>query len=112
MHSTLKPEDPFNFPLHWCTSHTLHVEDFIYMLNLDQYGCRNGAKFNISKFHSYSTLIHSYSALIFIHFQHLYLFKIQHLYLYSTVVFGYEIIIHSTIFIHSRFTARLSYAWK
>ena len=34
--STLKPEDPFNFShfigLH---SHTSHVEDFIYMLNLD-----------------------------------------------------------------------------
>ena len=34
MHSTLKPEDPFN--LSHCTgvhAHTLNVEDFIYMLN-------------------------------------------------------------------------------
>ena len=32
----LKPEDPFNFS--HCTdvhAHTLHVKDFIYMLNLD-----------------------------------------------------------------------------
>ena len=35
--STLKPDDPFNFS-HWIGlhAHALHVEDFIYMLNLDQ----------------------------------------------------------------------------
>ena len=38
-----------------------------------------------------------YSALIFIHVQHLYLRKIQHLYLYSTVIFVHEIIIHSEV---------------
>ena len=37
MHLILKPEDPFN--LSYCIgvhAHTSHVEDFIYMLNLDQ----------------------------------------------------------------------------
>ena len=37
MHATLKPEDPFNFSR--CTgvhARALHVEDLIYMLNLDQ----------------------------------------------------------------------------
>ena len=37
MHSTLKPEDPFS--LSHCNgvhARTLHVEDFIYMLNSDQ----------------------------------------------------------------------------
>ena len=36
MHSTLKPQDPFNFS-HCIGVHarTLHVKDFIYMLNLD-----------------------------------------------------------------------------
>ena len=57
------------------------------------YGCRNGAKFNILKFCSYSTFIHSYST--FVSIQHYYLFKIQHLYLYSTVLFVHKIIIHS-----------------
>ena len=39
-----------------------------------------------------------YSALIFIHFQHLPLFKIEHLHLYSTVIFVHNIIIHLEIF--------------
>ena len=60
------------------------------------YGCRNGAKFNILKFYSYSTFIHSYST--FVSIQRYYLFKIQHLYLYSTVLFVHKIIIHSTTF--------------
>ena len=37
MHSTLKLQDPFNFS--HCIGvhvHTLHVEDFISVLNLDQ----------------------------------------------------------------------------
>ena len=38
-----------------------------------------------------------YSALTFINIQHLYLCKIQHLYLYSTVIFVHKIIIHSEI---------------
>ena len=29
-----------------------------------QYGCRNGAKFNVLKFYSYSTFIYSYSPII------------------------------------------------
>ena len=62
------------------------------------YGCRNGAKFNILKFYSYLTCIHSY--LTFVSIQHYYLFKIQHLYLYSTVLFVHNIIIHSET-IHS-----------
>ena len=35
MHSTLEPQDPFNF--NHCTgvqARTLHIKDFIYMLNL------------------------------------------------------------------------------
>ena len=60
---------------------------------LSHYDCRNGAKFNILKFYSYSTFIHSYST--FVSIQHHYLFKIQHLYLYSTVLFVHKIIIHS-----------------
>ena len=38
MHSTLKPQDPFNFSR--CTgvhARTLHVKDFIYMLKLDRF---------------------------------------------------------------------------
>ena len=58
-----------------------------------QYGCRNGAKFNILKFYSYLTFIDSY--LTFVSIQHHYLFKIQHLYWYSTVLFVHKIIIHS-----------------
>ena len=37
MRSTLKPEDPFN--LSYCIgvhAYTSHLEDFIYVLNLDQ----------------------------------------------------------------------------
>ena len=30
------------------------------------YGCQSGAKFNILKFDSYSTFIHSYSTLLFV----------------------------------------------
>ena len=60
---------------------------------LQMYGCRNGAKFNILKFYSYSTFIHSYST--FVSIQHYYLFKLQHLFLYSTVLFVHKIIIHS-----------------
>ena len=52
------------------------------------------------KFYSYSTFIHLYSTFIhlystFVSIQHYYLFKIQHLYLYSTVLFVHKIIIHS-----------------
>ena len=38
MHSTFKPEDPFNSS-HCTGVHvgTLHVKDFIYMLNLDKF---------------------------------------------------------------------------
>ena len=57
------------------------------------YGCRNGAKFNILKFYSYSTFIHSYST--FVSIQHYYSFKIQHRYLYSSVLFVHKIIVHS-----------------
>ena len=46
----------------------------------------NGAKFNSLTFYSYST---------FVSIQHYYSFKIQHLYLYSTVLFVHKIIIHS-----------------
>ena len=38
MHSTLKPQDPFNFS--HCTgvhARTLHVKDFIYMLISDRF---------------------------------------------------------------------------
>ena len=38
MHSTLKPQDSFNFS--HCigvNARTLHVKDFIYMLNLDRF---------------------------------------------------------------------------
>ena len=36
------------------------------ILNRLMYGCRNGAKFNILKFYSYSTFIHSYSTFVFV----------------------------------------------
>ena len=66
------------------------------------YGCRNGAKFNILKFFSYSTFIHSYST--FVSIQHYYFFKIQHLFLYSTVLFIHKIVIHSeTIYPFNKF---------
>ena len=137
---------------------------------LVKYGCRNGAKFSILKFYSYSTFFHSYSPFIyshstfvcsysafvyyiqhlfiriqhlFIHIQHLFI-HIQHLFIhiqhlcvisisiYSSSTFMLNNYIHSKFnicilflilsiqrflsiqqfFIHSRFTAHLSYAWK
>ena len=77
-------------------------------------GCRNGAKFNILKFYSYSTFIHSYST--FVSIQHYHLFRIQHL--YSAVLFVHKIIIHSETIIHSttfysfKIYCASSYAWK
>ena len=41
------------------------MADIVYR---QMYGCRNGAKFNILKFYSYSTFIHSYST--FVSIQH------------------------------------------
>ena len=51
------------------------------------YGCRNGAKFNIFKFYSYSTFIHSYLPFI-----HLYS---PFVYSHSTFVYSYPAFVYS-----------------
>ena len=51
------------------------------------YGCRNGAKFNIFKFYSYSTFIHSYSPFI-----HLYS---PFVYSHSTFAYSYSAFVYS-----------------
>ena len=73
-----------------------------------KYGCRNGAKFNILKFYSYSTFIHSYSTFVFvfsinicskfntyIYIQQFYLFtkllSIQKLFIHSTTFYSFKI---------------------
>ena len=78
------------------------------MVILLSYGCRNGAKFNILKFYSYSTFIHSYSTFVFLFsinicskfniyicIQQFYLFtkllSIQKLFIYSTSFYSFKI---------------------
>ena len=73
-----------------------------------RYDCRNGAKFNILKFYSYSTFIHSYSTFVFvfsinicskfntyIYIQQFYLFtkllSIQKLFIHSTTFYSFKI---------------------
>ena len=51
---------------------------------LSHYGCRNGAKFNILNFCSYSTFIHSYST--FVSIQHHYLFKIAPIFIFNSSI--------------------------
>ena len=66
-----------------------------------RYGCRNGAKFNILKFYSYSTFVFVFSINIcskfniYICIQHLYLFtqllSIQKLFIHSTTFYSFKI---------------------
>ena len=80
------------------------------------YGCRNGAKFNILKFYSYSTLIHSYSTFVFlfstnicskfntyIYIQQFYLFtklsSIQKLFIHSTTFYSFKVYCASLLYL-------------
>ena len=67
------------------------------------YGCRNGAKFNILKFYSYSTFIHSYSTFVFVFSINIcskfntYIY-IQQFYLFTKLLSIQKLSIHSTTF--------------
>ena len=89
------------------TCWALNVPLNLMILQLE-YGCRNGAKFNMLKFYSYSTIIHSYSTFVFvfsinicskfntyIYIQQFYLFtkllSIQKLFIHLTTFYSFKI---------------------
>ena len=64
----------------------------------NMYGCRNGAKFNILKYYSYSTFIHSYSPFVYSHSTFVHSYS-AFVYSYSTFVYSYLTFVYS----HSAF---------
>ena len=93
---------------------SLHFYRYVFRRPSSDYGCRNGAKFNILKFYSYSTFIHSYST--FVSIQHLFVQNSTPIFMFNNSICSQNYypfrnyLSVQQLFIHSRFTAHLPYA--